>query len=119
MNRTELYQLCRKAGFNVHPGTDKQYLIGYLLGSYEPPPLNDATHPVDRWRRGLISFVLDFWDRIHAQLKCPARNLNHPDETKRNTRPCYGCLDQQVMTCVVHNARNEETLRRYLPTVER
>ena len=115
MNRTELYQLCTKAGILVHPATPRQYLIGYLSGEYDPPPMDESTHPTDRWRHGIINFILDFWPALKAQLKCPARNLRTTDENQRDPRPCFGCLDAQVMTCVVKNSKNESRLRLYLP----
>ncbi len=114
-NRTELYQLCRKAGLIIHPATPREYMMKYLSGELTPPLMTEVNHPVDMWRHGIIGFLLEYWGRIHAQLKCPAKNLRHPDEAKRDARPCFGCLDQQVMTCVVSNAKHEHIIRKHLP----
>lgn len=79
--------------------------------------MTEADHPIDRWRHGLIAFLLDYWDRIHPQLnsRCPARNLRNPNPELQDDRPCFKCVDQKVMTCVVHNIHNEKRMRLYLP----
>jgi hypothetical protein len=113
-NRTELYQLCRRAGINVHPGTPREWLIGFLLGDYEAPKMSEEEHPVDRWRVALIRFIEDYWARLQPQLKCPAKDLKHPNAEQRNTRPCFGCSDMQVMNCLADNANNIERIRLYI-----
>jgi len=115
LNRTELYQLCRRAGMNVHPLTDPRYLAAYLDGEVEPPPCDETSHPIDRCRHAIIGFLDEYWARVHPQLKCPARNLNNPDETKRDRRPCFGCTDLQVVACIEQNGKNESLIRLYLP----
>jgi hypothetical protein len=121
LNQTELYQLCRRAGINVHPGTSREHLISYLEGELDDPQstVNTTvyTHPIDRWRAAIITFLDEYWAKVHPQLKCYARNLNHPDETKRDRTPCFKCTDLQVMTCVQQNAHNEDRMRTYLPVV--
>jgi len=109
--------LCRRAGVNVHPNMERKYLIGVLDGDIEAPPMTEQSHPIDRWRHAIIGFLLDYWVRVHPQLKCPARNLNHPEETRRDRRPCFKCTDLQVMTCVQQNAHNETRMRKYLPVL--
>jgi hypothetical protein len=100
---------------SVHPYTDRQYLIAYLEGELDPPPYGETLHPIDRCRHAIIGFLDEYWARVHPQLKCPARNLNHPDESKRERRPCFQCTDLQVMSCVEQNSKNEERIRLYLP----
>lgn len=94
-NDSELYQMARAAGFVVSPAARKADLIKYLLGEAEPPAIS---HEVDRWRRGIMGFVLEHWRALETQLTCPAR-------TKEPTA-CFNCLDQQVVTCLVQNAND-------------
>lgn len=109
--------MCRRAGINVHPRTQREYLIAYLNGEYDPPPMDERTHPIDRWRAAIITFLDQYWAKVHPQLKCPARNLNHPNESKRDRTPCFKCTDLQVITCVQQNTHNEDRMRTYLPVV--
>lgn len=93
VNHTELYQACREAGLNVHPSTDVEDLIAYITGEKCPP---DAHHPIDDWRDAIMRFILDYWKKVHVQLKCPAGT--------GDPKACYGCLDVQVTTCLVQTA---------------
>lgn len=112
LNHTELYQLCRRAGLSVHPRATREELITYLVGDGEPPPLNEHTHPVDSWRHGIIGFLLDYWSVLHPQIKCPAKNLRHP--TNPDVRPCFSCVDAQVITCVIQNpGRNQDLMAQH------
>ena len=99
-NRTELYQLCRKAGMVVDPTTSKKYLAMYLSGELAPPALTKERHTVDSWRYALIDFMSDYWSVLQAQLKCPAKNMKNPDPEKEVKEPCFGCPDAAVMRCV-------------------
>ncbi len=87
----------------------------YLTGEFLPPSWEEEDHPVHKWRYAIIKFLSEYWANVHAQLKCPARNLRNPDESMRDTRPCFGCLDHQVISCVTNNAKYEERLRVHLP----
>lgn len=103
LNRTELYQLCRNAGLPVHPAWERTQLIDALrdLSSQSPGAVE---HPVDELREGLIGFIEQFWRTLRPQLKCPAKDMKHPDPAKANPRPCFGCSDMQVVTCVATQA---------------
>lgn len=108
LNHTELYQVCSSAGFKVHPGSPREFLIGVLLGDIPQPPLDEETHPIDTWRHGIIGFLSDHWATLEPQIKCPAKNLKHPQHP--DPRPCFGCLDTQVMACMVQNEGRVELL---------
>jgi len=108
LNRTELYQVCLNSGVKVHPSTNREDLIKILIGDVEPTELDEATHPTDSWRRGIIGFLTDHWASLETQIKCPAKNLKHP--INPNPNPCFGCLDTQVITCVVRNRGRVEKL---------
>jgi hypothetical protein len=101
-NDTELYQLCRKAHIPVVPGTPKEVMIALLLGEKEPDPITEGTHPIDSWRHGLAGFVLDHWSVLEPQITCPIKS--------KDPRACFGCLDTQVVTCVVQNPNNEQLI---------
>lgn len=77
--------------------------------------MTEEEHPVDKWRLTIISFLLDYWERVHPQLQCPAKDMKHPDPAQRNERPCFGCSDLQVMACVADNGKNESRIRAYQP----
>ena len=98
LNRTELYQLCRKAKRSVHPAWDRMQLIAALEDSV--PEEIAIEHPIDALRTGLIAFIECYWRTLHPQLKCPAKDLKDPNPQIRNPRPCFGCTDMQVMKCV-------------------
>lgn len=108
LNATEAYQLCRKLGITVHPAEPRERLLEYLLGLREPMVVTEATHPLDSWRHGLIGFVRDHWDQIQTQLTCPIRS--------GDWRSCFGCLDMQVVECVVKNPRNENLIQLHKKT---
>lgn len=109
-NRTELYQLCRRAGITAHPATPRHTLISYLTGDEEPL---SEDHPIDSWRHGIIGFIQEYWSMLETQLVCPAKDLRHPENP--NPRPCFGCVDAQVITCVVDNAENEHLIQLHRP----
>lgn len=99
----------------MHPASPREHLMKYLTGEYLPPAWDETDHPVHKWRHAIIKFLSEYWANVHAQLKCPARNLRHPDEKRRDSRPCFGCTDHQVLFCVAHNAKYDALLRRHLP----
>ena len=87
-NRSELYQVCRKAGLVPPTGASRALLIDYLLGNVEG---EKEPTSIDLWRNGLKGFVEANWAVLQPQLTCPIR---------ANIDACYGCLDTQVMACV-------------------
>ncbi len=91
-NHTELYQMARSAGLVVSPATRKEDLIKYVLGEAEPP---EGAHEIDRWRHGIMGFLLQHWRAVETQLTCPART--------KDPRACFSCIDAQVVTCLVQN----------------
>ncbi len=101
-NETELYQLCQRAKIRVHPSATKIELISYLTGEQEPPPLRENEHPFDSWRQGLTGFVFEYWERLEPQLTCPIKS--------KDPRSCWGCLDAQVITCIIQNPKNEHLI---------
>ena len=115
LNHTELYQACSQAGFKVHPRATREELIAYLTGEQEPPPLDEATHPIDSWRHGIIGFLANYWAQLQPQLKCPAKMLRHP--TEPDPRPCFRCLDTQVLACVVQQPpQNINHIQKHRPS---
>lgn len=99
-NETEAYQIARRAGLNVFPDLPKENLIRCILGEEEPPPR--APHDIDLWRLTIMQFVLDHRRKLEAQLKCPAKTMD--------PRACFGCVDAQVLSCLVHNNANNHEL---------
>jgi hypothetical protein len=97
-NHTELFQLCLRSGINVVPSATKEQLIAYLTIE-EPPP---EASQIDMWRRGLTGFVFQYWSRLEPQLTCPIRS--------KDPKSCWGCLDAQVIACVVQNPKNEHLI---------
>jgi hypothetical protein len=110
-NRTELYQTCMRVGIKVRPNEPREAMIAYLEGYEEPPELPDTDHVIHAWRWGLIGFVDDNWEKLATQLICPMKNLKHP--TNPNPKPCFGCNDTQVITCVVSNRHNAEKIKTF------
>ena len=102
-NHTELYQLCLKARVPASPSMTREQLIDALVGE-DPRPMG-ITNPVDSWRHGLAGFVLDHWKTLQNQVTCP---LKSGDPTA-----CFGCLDIQVVTCIIRNPNNEQLIQRY------
>jgi hypothetical protein len=75
-----------------------------LLVSDLPNPI-DYGNAIDSWRHGLAGFVLDHWKRLQNQVTCPLKSAD--------PMACFGCLDIQVITCIVKNPSNEQLIRRY------
>lgn len=99
-NRTELYQLCIRSGLNVQPNSSRQYLIGVLMGEEAESNLPNA---IDTYRVAIMQFVEDHWAVLEPQLTCPAKT--------RDPKACFGCVDAQVMTCIVQNPDNEHLIQ--------
>ena len=116
LNRTELYQLCRRAGLHVHPAWEREHLIQALQDAIPDDALG-FEHPIDDLREALIAFITQHWKTLRPQLKCPAKDLMHPDPKKVNSRPCFGCSDMRVVACVTlagtSNAERIHQLRRH------
>lgn len=98
-NRTELYQLCKKAGLNPPTSASRADLIQYYLGEKEPP---QEVNTIDLWRRGLKGFVSERWAVLQPQLVCPIRH---------DINACKGCLDTQVIACVVEQRHYEPLIQ--------
>lgn len=96
-NRTEAYQLCRKAALPVSPGETKESYIAYLDGE-DPSGENN----IDKWRDAIMAFIVEH-PNIHSQLTCPAKSLD--------PKACYGCIDTQVVSCIVKNQEAEFLIR--------
>ena len=103
-NHTELYQTCLTAGILVRPNESREEMIAYLEGWKEPPPITEADHVFHTWRHGFIGFINEHWRKLETQLVCPARMMRHP--VTPNPKPCFGCLDTQVVGCLVNNLEN-------------
>lgn len=97
LNRTELYQLCRKAKAPCNPAHTEHDLKLSLITRYAG---KDDVNTIDDMRDALIAFISLYWRALQPQLKCPAKDLKNADPGKANPRPCYGCCDMQVIACV-------------------
>src|SRR5262245_16995654 len=98
-NRTELYQLCKRAGLNPRPGATHEELCELLRGDRAP---STETNEIDLWRPGLKGFVQQRCAVLQPQLTCPIR---------QNIDACKGCLDTQVVTCVVEQRTQEPLIQ--------
>ena len=78
-------------------------MIAFILGEEDPPSVTEAEHPFDSWRHGLMGFILDHWAVLEPQLTCPAKS--------GNPRECFGCVDTQVITCVIQNPGSEPLIK--------
>lgn len=101
LNRTELYQIARRAELPVLPTTPRECIIGLLEGTEEGVPVE---HPVDQWRDALKSFIDEFRRKLQAQLTCHAKDPQDP-------KPCYKCVDAQVFSCLVSNSSHEHLIQ--------
>lgn len=108
-NHTELYQACRELGMPVLPSMERVELIDLLSSGAAPGP--EVDHPIDPWRRAIMAFLLDHWDKVRAQLGCPAKS-GDPDS-------CFRCTDTQVIHCLVDNAGEEFYIRKHLVQLKR
>lgn len=104
-NRTELYQLCRGRGLVVPPDAgNAEMMYMHMFGTDE---FDKATlvNQFDEWRHALAGFVIDHWSRLQNQVTCPLRS--------QDPMSCFGCLDTQVVACIVSNPSNEHIIERY------
>lgn len=93
------------------PDAPKEVLIQGILGEGELPPMK-GPHEIDMWRLTIMQFVIDHRAKIEAQLTCPAKTMD--------PHACFGCVDAQVVSCLVHNKPNMNALtqiRKKLNTV--
>ena len=72
-------------------------------GEFDPALLRNQ---FDEWRHALAGFVLGNWTRLQNQVTCPLRS--------QDPMSCFGCLDTQVVACIVSNASNEFLIERYI-----
>lgn len=100
INKTELYQLCVRAGLRVSIGSSREQLIDALVHQ-DPVAGNVGVHlPIVESTREFIYYTLrEHWTELQPQLKCPARNFVHPDPSVQNKQPCSGCIALQVLSC--------------------
>lgn len=110
VNLTELFQICRRNGLAVPPGMLREHYIGWILGEL---PLPEYSGPIDSWREGLIAFIDAYWMNLRPQLTCPAKNLK--DVPNPDPRPCFGCPDMTVVSCVVQAPQYENIIRNLIP----
>jgi hypothetical protein len=101
VNRTELYQLCRRSGVPALPNMNRKELVECIVNGAG----DLGIHPVDEWRRAIMRFVLGQWKRMQTQLTCPAAS---GDENA-----CFQCEDVQVLSCVAQNAHAQHKLEEY------
>ena len=101
INHTEAYQMARSAGIVALPDTSKELLVAYLLGEQEPD--TETHHELDRWRHGIMGFILEHWRVMETQLTCPAKS--------KDPRSCFQCVDAQVVSCLVQNESNIHLVR--------
>lgn len=99
-NDTEIYQMARSAGLPVLPSMPKQHVIQLLLGEVEAEPV---VHELDRWRHGIMGFVIEHWRALETQLDCPAKS--------KDPKACFQCVDAQVVTCLVTNENDIALIR--------
>lgn len=99
-NHTELYQICRRLGLPATPAMSREQLGELLVGEL---PAYVLAHPFDSWRHGLAGFVLSHWHVLQNQISCPLKS--------RDPMSCFGCLDTQVVSCVVTNPKNEHLIQ--------
>lgn len=104
-NFTELYQMCVRAQLRVRPNTARENLIAYLEGEAEPPEVDEDDNIFNSWRNAFIAFLHEHWKKIETQITCPAKDLK-----TTNPRPCFGCLDAQVITCIIQNSESEKLI---------
>lgn len=100
-NTTELYQVCISKGLRVSPGWTRKKYIEALVTEEA-----DSYNVADELRDALIAFIDRYWTQLRAQLTCPAKDMRHHDPEKVNPKPCYGCSDMQVITCVAKQSEN-------------
>jgi hypothetical protein len=82
-------------------------MIAYLEGDEEPEPIEEPDHPVHALRHGIMSFLLEHWRQLETQITCPAKS--------KDPRSCFGCIDTQVVTCLVQNPENEHRIEMHIP----
>jgi uncharacterized protein (UPF0262 family) len=81
------------------PGAQRLDLMRLFLGESETPK---EINEIDLWRRGLKGFVQERWATLQPQLTCPIR---------ADIDACHGCLDAQVITCVVEQKKIEPLIQ--------
>jgi hypothetical protein len=82
-------------GLNPPPSASRRELCDLLLGFTES---STTESEIDLWRKGLKGFVKERWQTLQPQLTCPIRH---------DIDACKGCLDTQVVTCVVEQRHYE------------
>ncbi len=98
--------MCVRARLSVRPNTARSDLIAYLEGDLETPDVNENVF--DSWRAAIIEFLLEHWKKIETQITCPAKMLKDPKNP--NPKPCFGCVDAQVVICIIQNHDAEQLI---------
>lgn len=109
-NHTELYQLCQRAGLAPLPQYTREELIARLTAEIDVEETGENV--IDSWRHGLYGFAKDHWKMLQNQLTCPLKSKD-AKATEPVKDACFGCLDMQVIACVVSNPDNEMKISRY------
>ena len=73
-------------------------MLAYFEDVEDPPEYRPGEYTIDTWRDALIAFFNEYWKKIETQITCPARHMKDP--VNPQPKPCYGCIDMQVITCV-------------------
>lgn len=88
-NRTELQNMCRRAGTPFDPAWTKDTLAKALLGMVQASREN----PIDSMRDGIMRYLIDHRRSLSAQITCPARSFD--------PKACYGCPDARPIHCFI------------------
>lgn len=107
-NFTEIYQMCIRAKLLVRPNESRDQMIALLEGEIEPPDVDESDNVFNSWRLAFIEFLLEHWKKIETQITCPAKALKDPKNP--NPRPCFGCIDAQVIVCILQNSESEDLI---------
>ena len=99
VNHTELYQLATRDGLPVDPGFSNEALA-QLIEEGSPA---EHEHSLNLWRDAIMRFVNDFWPKLSSQIRCPAKS--------RDPHACYGCVDAQVVFCLVKHQAIETHIK--------
>lgn len=99
-NRTELYQICRKAGIPVHPTASVEKMVDCLLGIDVP---DARSHAIDEIRYAQMDFLREHRSTLGLQIRCPAQSMERT--------ACFSCVDTQVLSCLLSSGHQDAILR--------
>jgi len=98
-SHTELYQIARRAGHNVHPLYSREQLIKVITLEEEG---SSTPNEFDEIRLAIMRHLIEHRKRLETQITCPAKSFL-PDA-------CFGCVDAQVAHCYVNNGEDNQRL---------